>query len=52
MPKSLPETERATILFPTPKMVLGIGKEQVALLEKRYEALLPIFPTLQKLLSR
>ncbi len=47
--KSLPETERATILFPTPKMVLGIGKEQVALLEKRYEALLPIFPTLQKL---
>lgn len=47
--KSLPENERNKILFNTPKMVLGVGKDQVLTLEKRYKDLLPIFPKLKKL---
>ena len=47
--KSLPDPERSKILYPTPKMVLGVGKEQVTLLEKRYQELLPLFPNLKKL---
>jgi malate dehydrogenase (quinone) len=47
--KGLSEVDRSKILFPTTKMVLGVGKEQVVLLEKRYEELLPLFPSLQKL---
>lgn len=47
--KSLTEDERSRILFPTTKMVIGIGKKQVDILEKRYDELLPLFPGLQKL---
>lgn len=42
------EKEAQTFLFPVQKMVLGVGKEEVDLLEKRFTDLLPIFPTLTK----
>ncbi len=45
----LPETERNIFLFPTTKMVLAVGAHEVAILEKRYADLKPLFPDLQKL---
>lgn len=45
--EQLPAEERAKILFPTQKMVIGVGAEEVATLEKRYTDLnkssFPIF---------
>lgn len=46
--QTLPDSERSKILFKVPKMVLGVGKEEVALLEKRHKDLLPVFPELKK----
>lgn len=40
---------RGQFLFPTKKMVLAVGAEEVASLEKRYQDLKPIFPVLKKL---
>lgn len=40
------EKESQKFLFPVQKMVLGVGKEEVDLLEKRFTELLPVFPTL------
>lgn len=40
---------RGQFLFPTKKMVLAVGSEEVASLEKRYQDLKPIFPELKKL---
>lgn len=45
----LPAGERAEILFPVQKMVLGVGAEEVASLEKRHAELKELFPDLQKL---
>ncbi len=45
----LEEAARRSILFPTPKMVLAIGRMEVERLEKRYVALKSIFPRLEKL---
>ncbi len=47
--EQLPAEERAKILFPTQKMVIGVGAEEVATLEKRYTDLKELFPDLQKL---
>ncbi len=47
--KALAEAEQRKILFTTPKMVLGVGHDEVALLHKRHADLLSIFPQLQKL---
>ncbi len=41
--------ERSRFLFPTTKMVLGVGEKEVTTLKKRYEDLKVIFPYLQKL---
>lgn len=45
----LTPTERNKFLFPTSKMVLAVGKDEVATLEKRFDDLHPIFPHLKKL---
>ncbi len=45
----LPESEYKMFLFPTNKMVLAVGANEVAILEKRYIDLKPLFPDLQKL---
>lgn len=47
--ESLPVSERNTIVFPVQKMVLGVGTQEVAVLEKRFEELRTLFPNLQKL---
>ena len=47
--EQLPADERAEILFPVQKMVLGVGTEEVASLEKRHTELKALFPDLQKL---
>jgi malate dehydrogenase (quinone) len=47
--EQLPAEERAEILFPVQKMVLGVGAEEVASLEKRHAELKELFPDLQKL---
>jgi malate dehydrogenase (quinone) len=46
---SLPESERNDIMQVTQKMVLGVGHQEVATLEERYDELKTIFPELQKL---
>ncbi|MBP9763064.1 FAD-dependent oxidoreductase [Patescibacteria group bacterium] len=45
----LPSAERSEILFPVQKMVLGVGREEVASLEKRFSDLRELFPDLKKL---
>ena len=45
----LTPSERNKFLFPTSKMVLAVGKDEVATLEKRFDDLRPIFPNLKKL---
>ena len=47
--KSLPEAEQKEILFTVPKMVLGVGAFEVAMLEERYKEIAGIFPDLKKL---
>ncbi len=47
--KNLPDTEQTTILQKVPKMVLGVGAHEVAVLENRFEGLKTIFPGLQKI---
>lgn len=46
---ALSEEERARIIRPVQKMVLGVGAREVAELEKRHEALKELFPRLEKL---
>ena len=45
----LPEKEQSTILFKVPKMILAVGNNEVAQLEKRYEEFKDLYPDLQKL---
>jgi malate dehydrogenase (quinone) len=47
--ESLPPEEQSRIIRRIQKMVLGVGADEVAALEKRYEWLSPLFPTLEKL---
>jgi len=47
--QALPLEIRSRVLFPTHKMVLGVGKEEVAKLEERFENIRTIFPNLKKL---
>ena len=47
--RALPEAVRAKILFPIYKMVLGVGAEEVAQLDDRFEKIKNIFPDLRKL---
>ncbi len=47
--EKLPKATRDAILFPTHKMVLAVGEKEVAMLEKRHEAVRAIFPELKKL---
>lgn len=49
---TLSEEERARILFPTPKMVLGVGEKEVRTLLERFSKLKDIFPNLEKLERR
>jgi len=46
---ALPEKIRDKILFPTPKMLLAVGKSEVEELSKRFQDLRSIFPNLRKL---
>jgi malate dehydrogenase (quinone) len=46
---TLPEAEQSSILTKMQRMVLGVGVEEVAILEKRYDDLLPFFPKLKKI---
>ena len=45
--RSLSELDQADILQNVSKMVLGVGVEEIQLLERRYEELLPLFPKLE-----
>jgi len=45
----LPQEEQSKILFKVPKMVLAVGNNEVAQLEKRYEEFKELYPDLQKL---
>lgn len=45
----LSQKERDSFLFLTQKMVLGVGADEIAFLEKRFESISPIFPNLRKL---
>lgn len=45
------EEQRARFLFPTQKLVIGVGEKEVASLERRFQALQAIFPSV-RLLSR
>lgn len=47
--QALPESVRSKVLFETHKMVLGVGKEEVAKLHERFEKIRTIFPNLRKL---
>lgn len=47
--QALPDEIRSKILFPVHKMVLGVGKDEVAMLDERFEKIRTIFPNLQKL---
>ena len=47
--ESLPEKSRAQILFPTQKMLLAVGEEEVQELSRRYMNLRAIFPNFKKL---
>lgn len=47
--QSLTEEERKSFLFFTQKMVLGVGADEIAFLEKRFKDISPIFPDLRKL---
>ncbi len=47
----LSEEQRARFLFPTQKLVIGVGEKEVASLESRFQALQAIFPSV-RLLSR
>lgn len=44
----LPQEERKRILQVVPKMVLGVGEAEVALLEKRFSEISHLFPELEK----
>lgn len=46
---TLPAEERARIIRPVQKMVLGVGAAEVATLESRFESLRELFPQMQKL---
>lgn len=46
---SLSNTLREKIIFPTPKMVLGVGDEEVHFLEKRFSELRHLFPSMELL---
>jgi malate dehydrogenase (quinone) len=46
---SLPADRARGILFPVKKMVLAVGRQECALLARRYEDLRPIFPALKKI---
>ena len=46
---SLPPAERDSFLFPMPKMVIGVGKAETAVIEKRFADLKPVFPQLNLL---
>lgn len=48
---SLPSKERMSIIRRVQKMVLAVGAQEVAVLEKRYHSLRDIFPSLQKLVG-
>lgn len=45
----LPQEEQSKILFKVPKMILAVGNDEVAQLEKRYEEFKELYPDLQKL---
>lgn len=45
----LPEEKRAALMTPMQKMVLGVGSEEVEILEKRYPELKEVYTNLQKL---
>ena len=45
----LPQNERNAFLFPVQKMILAVGKSEVAELEKRYTEFKDTFPDLKKL---
>lgn len=47
--KSLAAGLRSKILFPTPKMLLAVGEQEVRELRERYEDLRGMFPNLRKL---
>ncbi len=47
--QALSENTRSKILFPTHKMVLGVGSKEVEKLEERYEQIKTVFPNLRKL---
>lgn len=47
--QALPDAHRSAILFPTPKMVLGVGEAEVVSLRKRYDDLRSVFPSLRLL---
>jgi malate dehydrogenase (quinone) len=46
---ALPENERIEIIRTVQKMLLAVGNDEVGAMNKRYEQLRKIFPTLQKL---
>ncbi|HCM44065.1 TPA: FAD-dependent oxidoreductase [Candidatus Kaiserbacteria bacterium] len=46
---SLPDDIRSKILFPTHKMVLAVGAEEVMKLDERFEKIRAVFPNLRKL---
>lgn len=45
--EKLPDKEK--ILFKFPKMVLGVGEQEVALLDERFERFSPHFPAMEKI---
>ena len=47
--KTLPEDAAKKIMFTVPKMVLGVGEREVAMLEKRFAEISDMFPDLKKL---
>ena len=46
---ALPARERDRILFAMPKMVLGVGPEECALIRRRYDAFKDLYPRMQLL---
>lgn len=46
---ALPEEIRSKLIFPTHKMVLGVGEKEVEILNERFENIREIFPNLRKL---
>lgn len=47
--EKLPEEIRGEILFPTPKMILAVGVDEVSVLAKRFESVRSCYPHLHRL---